>query len=114
MAPDRLNDAAIALYEALSAANVQHGIFGGYAVSTLGGPRASKDVDCVASLSKERVVAILNSRPDFTWIPQVREDYVGFIWQEHPKSKRTILVEIFPTQFTGESLDSLIEVCYTK
>ena len=46
----RLNDAAIALYEVLSGANVEHGIFGGYAVSTLGGHRASKDVDGVASV----------------------------------------------------------------
>lgn len=101
MAQDRLNDAAITLYEALSAANVPHAIFGGYAVSTYGGPRESKDVDCIAALSKQRVISILANRSDFTLIPQTREDYVGFFWQAQPKSP-TVVVEIFPSQFPGE------------
>lgn len=38
----RLNDAAVALYRVLSAAGIEHGLLGGYAIATLGGPRETK------------------------------------------------------------------------
>ena len=97
---ESLSKAAVALYAALSSANVQHGIFGGYAVAALGGPRASKDADCVAASNRARLVAIIGARSDFTLIPQTREDYVSF-WHETPTS-RPVLVELFPTQFLGQ------------
>jgi hypothetical protein len=39
--------------EVLQQANIKHGIFGGYAVASFGGPRESKDADCIAAVSKE-------------------------------------------------------------
>ncbi|KAI9793502.1 MAG: hypothetical protein M1816_007934 [Peltula sp. TS41687] len=33
-------------------AGIKHRIFGGYSSGSLGGPRESKDIDCIASLSK--------------------------------------------------------------
>ena len=98
---ERLHKAALALYAALSSANVQHGIFGGYAIAVLGGPRASKDVDCVTVSDRAGLVAIIGARSDFTLIPQTREDYVSFFWHEMPNS-RPVLVELFPTQFPGQ------------
>jgi hypothetical protein len=52
----RLNDAAIALYQVLQQAGIKHGIFGGFTVASLVGPRESKDVDCIASVSKEQII----------------------------------------------------------
>ena len=48
----RLNDAAIALSRVFNTADFKFGIFGGYAIAVIGGQRESKDIDCVASLSK--------------------------------------------------------------
>lgn len=79
MLQDRLNDAAIALHQILAPANIRFGIFGGYAIGTLGGPRESKDVDCLASVSKQQIVALLNGKAGFTVIPQSRQDYVAFL-----------------------------------
>lgn len=54
MIQSRLNDAAIALDRVLVAANIKYGIFGGYAITALGGPRESKDVDCLLPQAKSR------------------------------------------------------------
>ncbi len=56
----RLNDAAIRLCQLLDAANIKHGIFGGYAIGVLGGPRESKDIDCIASTSKQALIHLLD------------------------------------------------------
>ncbi|KAK7544377.1 uncharacterized protein J3D65DRAFT_663627 [Phyllosticta citribraziliensis] len=74
----RLNDAAIAMYATLQASGIKFGIFGGYAVSVMGGNRESKD-------------------NGFKAIPQTSEDYVTFLWSENP----TVLVEIFCARFPG-------------
>lgn len=74
-----LDDAAISLDEVLSSANIQHGIFGGYAISALGGPRVSMNVDRVASSTRDQLVALIGSRSDFALIPTMREDYVSFL-----------------------------------
>ncbi len=119
MIQSRLNDAAIALDRVLAAANVKYGIFGGYAISSLGGPRESKDVDCVASASKQQIVALLDGKYGFKYIDQTRTDYVAFSWSDKPKDPRAILVEIFVDQFQGtydvfsRSIVESIECSYT-
>lgn len=106
----RLNDAAIALHRVLASANVKHGIFGGYAVAALGGPRDSKDIDCLASVSKAQIVQLLNGRDGFTMLDSARNDYVAFFWSEKAKDPHAVLVEIFTESFPcklGKALYSL-------
>ncbi|KAK2762724.1 hypothetical protein FQN54_000898 [Arachnomyces sp. PD_36] len=99
----RLNDAAIALYRVLSSNSIKFGIFGGYAVATLGGPRESKDVDCIASVNKEQILNLLNGKSGFVAVPQSRQDYVAFLWSDKPNRERSVLVEIFCEGFPGAS-----------
>ena len=119
MIQSRLNDAAITLDRVLAAANVKYGIFMGYAISSLGGPRESKDVDCLASASKQQIVALLDGKNGFKYINQARTDYVAFFWSDKPKDPRAVLVEIFVDQFQGtydifsRSIVKLIECSYT-
>ncbi|KAJ5951081.1 uncharacterized protein N7479_009494 [Penicillium vulpinum] len=101
MLQDRLNDAAINLHRVLTQNNVHFGIFGGYAIGVLGGARESKDIDCLASISKPQVVALLNGKDGFTVIPQTRQDYVAFLWSDKPDHSNPVLVEIFCEQFSG-------------
>ena len=101
MIQPRLNDAAIALDRVMAAASIKYGIFGGYAVSSLGGPRESKDIDCLASASKEQIIALLDGNDGFKYIDQTRTDYVAFLWSEKPKDSRAVLVEISVDQFQG-------------
>lgn len=102
MLQDRLNDAAISLHRVLSQNNVRFGIFGGYAIGVLGGARESKDIDCIASVSKQQIVALLDGKDGFTAVPQSRQDYVAFLWSDKPDRSRAVLVEIFCEQFSGE------------
>jgi hypothetical protein len=97
----RLNDAAIALYRALTAANIRFGIFGGYAISVVGGPRESKDVDCLAASSKQQLLLLLDGKHGFAAINQSRDDYVAFVWSDRPDRGNNVLVEIFPVSFNG-------------
>ena len=101
MIQSRLNDAAIALHGVLAAANIKYGVFGGYAVTIWGGPRESKDVDCLASASKDQIIALLDGKHGFKYIDQTRTDYAAFLWSEKPKDPRAVLVEIFVNQFQG-------------
>lgn len=78
----RLNDAAIRLYQLLDAASIKHGIFGGYAIGALGGPRESEDIDCVVSTSKQAVIQHLDGKSGFQCIPQSRTGYVAFFWSD--------------------------------
>jgi hypothetical protein len=98
----RLNDAAIALYRVFYAADVKHGIFGGYAIGVLGGPRESKDIDCIASISKQDAIDILDGKEGFHYVDQTRDDYVAFLWSDSPKKERPVLVEIFVEKFPGK------------
>lgn len=101
MIQERLNDAAIALYKGLTAAGIKHGIFGGYAIQALGGPRESKDIDCIASVDKQQVINILNGKEGFEYINQSRDDYVAFFWSDKPSRENAVLVEIFVESFPG-------------
>lgn len=105
----RLNDAAIALCEILEAANIKQGIFGGYAIGCLGGPRESKDIDCLAAISKPEIVALLHGSDGFAAVPQTREDYVAFLWSEEAHV-RSVLVEVFVSDFKGAGfgMDSVV------
>ncbi|KAK7518998.1 hypothetical protein IWZ03DRAFT_375200 [Phyllosticta citriasiana] len=85
------------MYATLQASGIKFGIFGGYAVSVLGGNRESKDVDCIVSVSKQEILHILDGKNGFKALPQTREDYVAFLWSENP----TELVEIFCAKFPG-------------
>ena len=98
----RLNDAAIALNRILSRNGVKFGIFGGYAVATLGGPRESKDVDCLASVTKQQIISLLSGKEGFEYLSQGREDYVAFFWSDKPNRERAVLVEIFCERFPGK------------
>ncbi|KAG4430177.1 hypothetical protein IFR05_014336 [Cadophora sp. M221] len=64
MLQDRLNDAVMSLSRVLSDAGIKFGIFGGYAIAVLGGQRESKDIDCVAALSKQAAVNLLDGDVD--------------------------------------------------
>lgn len=101
MYQQRLNDAAIALQQVLGAANIKFGIFGGYAVVTLGGVRESKDIDCVAKGTKAQIIALLDNKNGFAVLPQTRQDYVAFFWSAPGDNRNSVLVEIFPEQFPG-------------
>jgi hypothetical protein len=102
MLQDRLNDAAIALSRVLSDARIKFGIFGGYAIAVLGGQRESKDIDCVAALSKQAVISLLDGRHGFVAVPQTRDDYVAFLWSNNTNRANAVLVEIFCEQFPGQ------------
>jgi len=102
MIQTRLNDAAIALHRVLGRHGIRFGIFGGYAVATLGGARESKDIDCLASVTKQQVIGIMNGQEGFQAIPQSREDYVAFLWSDKPNRAHAVLVEIFCEQFPGK------------
>ena len=104
MIQGRLNDAAIALYRILSEAGIKHGIFGGYAIGALGGPRESKDIDCIAAVSKQEIIGILDGKQGFEYLPQSREDYVAFFWSDKPGKERSVLVEMFVENFPGKYL----------
>jgi hypothetical protein len=106
MIQERLNDAAIALHRILNQANVRFGIFGGYAIGVLGGVRESKDIDCIASISKQQIITLLDKKEGFEAIPQSRQDYVAFFWSDKPDRSNAVLVEIFCEQFAGESRQS--------
>ncbi|KAK6435230.1 hypothetical protein LTR95_008582 [Oleoguttula sp. CCFEE 5521] len=87
-----LSDAAIAIREVLDELGVQFGIFGGYAVATLGGPRESKDIDCAVHCSKNWLSSELSQRSNFRFLANKRQDIVTFLWGD-----RGVLVEFFPT-----------------
>ncbi|KAI2627629.1 hypothetical protein GGR54DRAFT_636754 [Hypoxylon sp. NC1633] len=109
---ERLHDAAIALHRILSAENIKFGIFGGYAIGVLGGFRTTKDIDCLVSATKERVVELLDNKMGFVWTKQVRQDYAAFLWDEPIRSNHPVLVEIFCEVFPG-SVYSMEDVPYS-
>ena len=104
MRTPRLNDAAIALSCILTQAGVKFGIFGGFAILCLGGVRESKDVDCIASITKPQILELLNDRDGFSALPQTRQDYVAFIWSTFANESigDSVLVEVFCADFPGE------------
>ena len=59
----------------------------------LGGPRSTKNVDCLAAISKMEVVELLAEKSGWTPIPGMRDDYAAFFWDDH--LKKPVLVEIF-------------------
>ncbi|RCI14421.1 hypothetical protein L249_6186 [Ophiocordyceps polyrhachis-furcata BCC 54312] len=83
----RLNDAAIALYRVLNRQNIAFGIFGGYAIGTIGGVRESKDIDCLASVSKDQILQLLDRKEGFQAVPQTRQDYAAFLWSDKADRK---------------------------
>lgn len=87
-----LSEAAIALSTALNTLGVERGIFGGYAVAVLGGPRASKDIDCAVDCNKEWLVEKLSTIDGFTFTGNVRADLAVFLWGD-----KSILIELFPS-----------------
>ncbi len=77
------------LSKILTEAGIKHGVFGGFAITVLGGPRESKDVDCSNG---------------FTFIPQPSPDYAAFLWSAKPEDKGNMLVELFVDTFKGKLL----------
>jgi hypothetical protein len=102
----RLNDAAIALYRVLSSAGIRFGIFGGYAIAVLGGQRETKDIDCVAAVTKQHIIDLLDGKEGFVALPQSRQDYVAFLWSDKPSRQNLVLVEIFCEQFPGQFISN--------
>ena len=80
----RLNDAAISLSRVLDMSHITFGIFGGYAIAAHGGQRESKDIDCLAAVSKQTILSLLDGKQGFVAVPQTREDYVAFLWSDKP------------------------------
>lgn len=110
MLQERLNDAAISLHRILRANHVSFGIFGGYAISAIGGSRESKDVDCLAAISKEQAIKLLDGHGGFTVIPQTRQDYVAFFWSDREDKGNAVLVEIFCEKFPGMPAAFLVSI----
>jgi hypothetical protein len=96
-----LNDATIALYRVFYTADVKHRIFGGYAIGVLGGPRESKDINYIASISKQDAIDLLDRKEGFHYVDQTQNDYVAFLWSDNPKKERPVLAEIFVEKFPG-------------
>ncbi|KAI2463150.1 hypothetical protein F4781DRAFT_426593 [Annulohypoxylon bovei var. microspora] len=101
MTRDKLNDAAIVLNRVFRSEGIKYGIFGGYAIGTFGGTRSTKDIDCLASTSKEQVLKLLTLKDGFEPISQSRDDYVAFLWDEKVNSTNPVLVEVFCEKFPG-------------
>ncbi|KAF2258498.1 hypothetical protein CC78DRAFT_114146 [Lojkania enalia] len=103
MRTERLADAAIALHHILTSANIKYGIFGGFAIGCVGGPRQSKNVNCLAATTKEYALRLLDGREGFVAVQVLkpRDDYVTFLWSDYPERSETVLVEIFCEQFAG-------------
>lgn len=97
----RLNDAAIALSQVLDKSSITFGIFGGYAIAAHGGQRESKDIDCLAAVTKQQILDLLDGKQGFVAVPQAREDYVAFLWSDKPNRQNAVLVEIFCENFPG-------------
>jgi hypothetical protein len=96
----KLSDAAIAINDACREIGVEFGIFGGYAVAVLGGPRESKDIDCVVNCEKEWLVEKLSQIRGFRSMGNTRADLASFLYGDE-----NILIEFFPGKFsTGELL----------
>jgi hypothetical protein len=95
-----LGDAAIALSRALSTLGVEHGVFGGYAVAVLGGPRASKDIDCAVNCQKEWLVRNLSAVEGFKFTGNARPDLVVFLYGD-----KNILIELFPSTFNQHCVE---------
>ncbi|KAI1098452.1 hypothetical protein F4804DRAFT_338183 [Jackrogersella minutella] len=101
MSVEHLNDAAIVLHRVFSQEGIKFGIFGGFAIRIMGGLRSTKDIDCLASASKDQVVKLLHKNGGFEAISQVRDNYAAFFWDDQVNSHRPVLVEIFCEQFEG-------------
>ncbi|KXS93549.1 hypothetical protein AC578_4972 [Pseudocercospora eumusae] len=91
----KLSDAAIAIEQALAPQGVDFGIFGGYAVAVLGGPRESKDIDCAIGCTKEWLVENLGRVPGFRSTGNARADLASFLY-----GNDNILIEFFPTSLS--------------
>ena len=87
----QLSDAAIALHRILTNANIDFGIFGGYAINTIGGNRTSKDIDCAIGCGKPKIIEILANFPQFTNMNNSRDDVAMFMLGE-------VLIEFFPSK----------------
>ncbi|SPQ23065.1 abae4c8e-ebd4-469e-b4b8-e04d43b8f7ae [Thermothielavioides terrestris] len=101
MLQERLNDAAIALHRVLEKTDVDFGIFGGHAVAAMGGLRMSKDVDCLVSTSKDKIVELLNGKEGFVAFPQNQPDYERFLWSDDKDLRNPVQVEIYCAEFPG-------------
>ena len=110
----RLNDAAIALSRILDRNRIKFGIFGGYAIAAYGSQRESKDIDCLAGVNKQRIVDVLDGKDGFARLPQVREDYVAFLWSNTLNRHNAVLVEIFSEQFPGEFILKIPFLSFTS
>ncbi|KAK2766775.1 hypothetical protein FQN54_006089 [Arachnomyces sp. PD_36] len=95
----RLNRAAIDLSAILSKNGTKHGIFGGWAVNALGSGRETKDVDCLAAIGKDDLIELMADKPGWTQIPNMREDYAPYFWDD--ELNKPVLVEVFPASLTS-------------
>ncbi|KAI0880927.1 uncharacterized protein GGS22DRAFT_192764 [Annulohypoxylon maeteangense] len=112
MSQELLNDAAIVLHRILINENVKYGIFGGYAISAFGGHRVTKDIDVLASATKDEITKLLGEDDGFEALAQSRDDYVAFLWAEKAAPKFQVLIEVFCEKFTG-SEHTMDDVSFT-
>lgn len=102
MLQDRVNDAAVALQQVLGPASIKFSFCGGHDITARGGARESNDIDCVAQITKEEAISLLDKQNNFTVMPQTQEDYAAFSWLAPGDSQdNSFLVKIFPEPFSG-------------
>ncbi|KAI1086122.1 hypothetical protein F5B19DRAFT_498651 [Rostrohypoxylon terebratum] len=99
MSRELLNDAAIVLHRIFSNENIKYGIFGGHAISAFGGVRVTKDIDVLASVSKDELLKLVTKEHGFDALTQARDDYVAFLYAEKAALKFQVLVEVFCVKF---------------
>ncbi|XDG04732.1 hypothetical protein ABKA04_004347 [Annulohypoxylon sp. FPYF3050] len=87
MSRELLNDAASVLHHIFSNENIKYGIFGGYAISAFGGLRATKDIDVLASISKDELLKLVTKEHGFDALTQARDDYVAFLYADKAAPK---------------------------
>ena len=87
----QLSDAAIALHRILTSAEIEFGIFGGYAINTIGGDRTSKDNDCAIGCDKAKIVEVLAGIPQFRYMNNSRDEVAMFMLGD-------VLIEFFPSE----------------
>ncbi|KAH0542564.1 hypothetical protein FGG08_003069 [Glutinoglossum americanum] len=86
--------AALCTTRLLRSYNLHHAFFGGFATTSLGCRRETKDLDILVQTSKTTLTRLLNGRKDWLEVQQGRDDYVAYLWKGCGEANM-VLVEFF-------------------
>ncbi|KAI9866359.1 MAG: hypothetical protein M1813_001481 [Trichoglossum hirsutum] len=86
--------AALCTTRLLRSYGFQHAFFGGFATTSLGCRRETKDLDILVQTSKATLTRLLNSNKDWLEVQQGRDDYVAYLWKGCGDANM-VLVEFF-------------------